>query len=178
MRYVLCLAIALMCTPSHAQPPAAKPQFEVATVKPVATDMPGRPPEWVRRNMKDGRPPGVISMPGPDRVRMSSRSLLDLISSAYSVRDIRVSGPAWMSDQEFDIEAKVPEGTPKQDLNAMLQSLLEERFSLKAHRNTQIRQGFALVVGKDGSKLKPTPAQSPSQQEVLAQQAQDSQRGV
>ncbi|HEV2646694.1 MAG TPA: TIGR03435 family protein [Acidobacteriaceae bacterium] len=134
--------------------------------------MPGRPPEWVRRNMKDGRPPGVISMPGPDRVRMSSRSLLDLISSAYSVRNIRVSGPVWMSDQEFDIEAKVPEGTPKQDLNGMLQSLLEERFGLKAHRNSQIRQGFALVVGKDGSKLKPTPAQSPSKQEVLAQQAQ------
>jgi uncharacterized protein (TIGR03435 family) len=173
MRHVVYVAVVLMCTALGAQQPIAKPQFEVATIKPVAQDVPGRLPAWVRGNMKDGRPPGVISMSGPDHVRMRSRSLFDLISTAYSVRAIRVSGPAWMSDQEFDIEAKVPEGTPKEDLNAMLQSLLEERFGLKAHRNTEIRQGFALVVGKNGSKLNLTPAQSLSQQEALAQQARD-----
>jgi uncharacterized protein (TIGR03435 family) len=37
----------------------------------------------------------------------------------------------------------------------MLQSLLEERFGLKVHRDTQTKQGFALVVGKNGPKLKP-----------------------
>jgi uncharacterized protein (TIGR03435 family) len=37
----------------------------------------------------------------------------------------------------------------------MLQSLLEERFGLKVHRETKTRQGFALMVGKNGPKLKP-----------------------
>lgn len=33
----------------------------------------------------------------------------------------------------FDIEAKAPEGTPKEQLNVMLQAPLEERFGLKVH---------------------------------------------
>lgn len=37
----------------------------------------------------------------------------------------------------------------------MLQALLEERFSLQVHRDKQIKPGFALVVGKNGPKLRP-----------------------
>lgn len=36
----------------------------------------------------------------------------------------------------------------------MLQSLLEERFQLKAHKSVEERPVFALVAGKGGSKLK------------------------
>ncbi len=71
------------------------------------------------------------------------------------MRASQVSGPAWLSDQSFDIEAKVPAGAPKEELNAMLQSLLEERFGLKVRRDTRTLQGFDLVVGKNGPKLKP-----------------------
>jgi uncharacterized protein (TIGR03435 family) len=53
----------------------------------------------------------------------------------------------------------------------MLQSLLEERFGLKAHRAAQSSQGFALVVGKDGPKLKP--AQPPP---ALAEGLSDEER--
>ena len=76
-------------------------------------------------------------------------------ATPYRVRATQVSGPSWLSDHGFDIEAKVPEGTQKEQLNAMLQSLLEERFGLKVHRETQTKSGFALVVGKNGPKLKP-----------------------
>ena len=59
----------------------------------------------------------------------------------------------------------------------MLQSLLEERFGLKVHRDTQTKQGFALVVGKNGPKLKPAepppaPAQGLTAEEQRTQQAQ------
>jgi uncharacterized protein (TIGR03435 family) len=97
----------------------------------------------------------MIPMDDPGRVRLENWALLDLIAAAYSVRATQVSGPAWLSDRGFDIEAKVPDGTPKEEFNAMLQSLLEERFGLKVHRGTQTRQGFALTVGKNGPKLKP-----------------------
>ena len=97
----------------------------------------------------------MIPIDDPGRVRLEGWALLDLIAAAYSVRATQVSGPAWLSDQGFDIEAKVPDGSRKEELNAMLQSLLEERFGLKAHRSTQTGQGFALAVGKNGPKLKP-----------------------
>ncbi len=100
--------------------------------------------------------PGMIPMDDPGRLRLENWALLDLIAVAYSVRTTEVSGgPPWLSDRGFDIEAKAPDGAPKAALNAMLQSLLEERFGLKVHRNTRTGQGFALVVGKNGPKLKP-----------------------
>jgi uncharacterized protein (TIGR03435 family) len=115
---------------------------------------------------RDQRRPGEIPMSSSDRASLPNWSLLDLIAAAYSVRATQVSGPAWLSDQFFDVEAKVSDGTPKEELNAMLQSLLEERFGLKVHRAPQTVQGFALIVGKNGPKLKlagppPTPAQGP-----------------
>lgn len=105
--------------------------------------------------LRDLRPPGMIPMDDPGRVRLEDWTLLDLIASAYSVRATQVSGPAWLSSQGFDIEAKVPDGTRKEKLNAMLQSLLAGRFGLKVHRGTQTNQDFALAVGKNGPKLKP-----------------------
>ncbi len=156
MRYAVCTAIALICTNLRAQTPPAKPQFDVASVKPAANDETGigRIP-MMREMMRNGRLPGMIPMKDPGRIRLENWALLDLIAAAYRVRATQVSGPAWLSDQAFDIEAKVPDGAPKEELNAMLQSLLEERFGLKVHRDTQTKQGFALVVGKNGPKLKP-----------------------
>ena len=178
MRYVVCAAIALICLTSPAQTPPARPQFEVASVKPAAKDemsdsrFPMR--REMREMMRNGQTPGEIPMTGPDRVRLQNWPLLDLIAAAYSVRATQVSGPDWLSDQGFDIEAKVPDGTPKEELNAMLQSLLEERFGLKAHRATKTGQGFALTVGKNGPKLKSAappaePAPDLTQEERMAQ---------
>ena len=150
---MVCAAIAIVSTPFRAQNPPAKPQFEVASVKP-ATDPSGRF-SIAREFLRGTKPPGSIPMDNPARVRLENWALLDLIAAAYRVRATQVSGPAWLTDQCFEIEAKVPADAPKEDLNAMLQSLLEERFGLKVHRDTRIRQGFALVVGKKGSKLKP-----------------------
>ncbi len=79
---------------------AARPQFEVASVKPVANDRFSRGTRDFVRN--EGRP-GEIAMAGPDRVRLQNSTLLDLIATAYSVRTTQVSGPTWLSDQGFDI---------------------------------------------------------------------------
>jgi uncharacterized protein (TIGR03435 family) len=151
-----CAAIASICTSLLAQTPAARPKFEVASVKLTANEEAGGGRFLSAREMlRDARPPGMIPMDDPGRVRLEDWALLDLIAAAYSVRTAQVSGPAWLSSRGFDIEAKVPESTRKEELNAMLQSLLEERFDLKVHRSAQTRQGFALVVGKNGPKLKP-----------------------
>jgi len=155
LRVILFLCAALICTDLRAQTPPARPQFEVASVKPAANDAKGLGSPMVRETMRNGMPPGMIPMTDPGRIRLENWALLDLIAAAYSVRVAQVSGPAWLSDLGFDIEAKVPEGAPKEELNAMLQSLLEERFALNVHRDTHTSQGFALLVGKNGPKLKP-----------------------
>jgi len=156
-----------MCTNLCAQTPPEKPQFEVASVKPAANDAAAfsRNP-MIREMMRNGRPPGTVPMKSPGRIHLESWALLDLIAAAYRVRTNQVSGPSWLSERDFDIEAKAPVGTPKEELNAMLQALLEERFGLQVHRDTRTLPGFALAVGKRGPKLKPAeppPADSPQE---------------
>jgi uncharacterized protein (TIGR03435 family) len=156
MRYVVYAVIAVIGTSLGAQTvPPASLQFEVASVRPVAQDETGGGMRamFQQRIARSLRKPGEIPMTGTDRVSLQGWTLVDLIAAAYSLDTTRVSGPAWLSDENFDIEAKVIPGTPKGDLNAMLQSLLEERFHLKARRDTRIGPGFALVVGKDGPKM-------------------------
>ncbi len=182
MRYALCAAIALVCTTLHAQTPFTRPQFEVASVKPAVIDN-RRLLQVSREFARNVRRPGEIPMIGRDRVRLQNWALLDLIAAAYRVRTTQVSGPAWLSDQVFDIEATVPVGTPKEELNAMLQSLLEERFGLKIHHTTQTEQGFALTVGKNGPKLipaepPPIPTQGLTEEEQRAQNMQKLQSGL
>jgi len=175
MQSGVCLAMPLICASLFARQAAEKPQFEVASVKPAANEGPGFP--MMREMMRNMFPPGTIPMADPGRVRLEGWDLLRLIAAAYSVRATDVSGPAWLGDQVFDIEAKIPEGTPKEQLNALLQSLLEERFGLKVHRERQTRQGFALVIGKNGPKLKaagpaadPPQPLSPEEQRAKAQE--------
>jgi len=85
-------------------------------------------------------------------------SLKDLIAIAYKVKPYQITGPAWLPTERFDIEAKMPDGASKDDAPGMLVSLLEERFKLVAHRDNQEHPVLALMVGKDGPKLKESPA--------------------
>ena len=48
----------------------------------------------------------------------------------------------------------MPPGTGEDQFRGMLQDLLIDRFKLKVHRETREVRGWALVVGKNGPKLK------------------------
>jgi len=80
--------------------------------------------------------------------------LKTLLTYAYQVKDYQITGPDWMATTRFDIEAKMPEGSTKDDAPKMLQSLLEERFKLTTHRASAEHPVLALVVSKGGPKLK------------------------
>jgi uncharacterized protein (TIGR03435 family) len=62
-----------------------------------------------------------------------------------------------MGGQRFDILAKMPEGASKEKVPEMLQALLADRFKMTVHRETKELPAYALVVGKNGSKLKEAP---------------------
>jgi len=81
--------------------------------------------------------------------------LLRIVSRAFNLTDDRVSGPAWMESECYDIRAKAAGAVPDRDLMPMLQSLLKERFHLVAHRESDERPVSALVIDRGGSKLRP-----------------------
>jgi uncharacterized protein (TIGR03435 family) len=54
----------------------------------------------------------------------------------------------------FDVVANIPAGATREQANLMLQNLLADRFQLKVHRVTRELPVFALVIGRNGPKLK------------------------
>ena len=116
--------------------------FETASVKrAVAGDR-------VRTSMRD---PGSAD---PGQITFTSVTLMNVLLRAYDVKSFQAVGPDWLNSERYDVLAKVPEGTSKEQCNLMLQHLLAERFHLSAHQEKRQLQGYELVVGKSGSKLK------------------------
>ena len=127
-----------------------KPAFEVATIKPAPPmDM----AKVAAAMQAGGKVPIGVNV---EFLRAEYRylDLRSLISYAYGVKPYQIAGPDWMATTRFDILAKMPEGSKKEDAPKMLQTLLEERFKLTTHRASAERPVLALVVGKGGPKLK------------------------
>jgi uncharacterized protein (TIGR03435 family) len=91
-------------------------------------------------------------------VKYSNLPLIDLIAIAYNVKLSQISGPGWLNDELYDIVATLPAGASKDDIPAMLQSFLKDRFKLAVHRETKNQPVVALVVAKGGPKLNPATA--------------------
>jgi len=122
----------------HAQ--SAAPRFDVASVRP--NHIAGCRGRWDFRVSH-----GTLTA--------ENAPLLRIISRAYQLSDDRVSGPAWIESQCYDIKAKVSGDVPDQDLMPLLQELLKERFHLAAHLESGVRPIFALVRDQGGVKLHP-----------------------
>jgi uncharacterized protein (TIGR03435 family) len=120
--------------------PAAPLSFEVASVR----SSPTRPAQF--------RP----ARPGADRIEWQYVSLWYCISYAYGVHSYQMSGPEWLKSVHYDISAKGPAGTTREQLPEMMRTLLADRFKLKVRREKRDIQALALVVGKDGPKLQPS----------------------
>jgi bla regulator protein BlaR1 len=129
-----------MMNPSaiRAQPAAsAKLKFEAASVKPTQEQ---------RIN--------ISPLPG-GRLKATSPVLL-LIVNAYNLAPFQISGgPDWIKSDRYDIEAKADGDATRAQVLAMLQSLLEERFRLKSHRETRELPVYTLIAAKGGPKLPP-----------------------
>jgi uncharacterized protein (TIGR03435 family) len=154
--FALIFVIGLLFTAlaAFAQAPPSNPEFEVATVKPSA------PLDFMklREQMQAGRMPRFGPHVDGAQAVYTYMSLKDLIANAYDMKGYQITGPGWLGSERFDIVAKMPDGASKDDAPKMLQALLAERFKLAAHRETQEHQVLALLVGKDGPKLKEAPA--------------------
>jgi len=122
----------------EAQNNPAPPAFEVASIRP----------------MKEGSVYRAgISIAG-DRVQVSG-PLKHMMTLAYSVRDYQISGgPSWANSDLYEIIAKTAGTVTVAQARPMLQALLVDRFQLKLHRENREFPIYALLPGKNGSKLK------------------------
>jgi uncharacterized protein (TIGR03435 family) len=115
--------------------PTARPQFEVASIKPS-----------VSQRIMNVRP-----LPG----RLTADATLQILMQyAYGVWKI-VGGPNWLTSSRYQIDATADAAANRDQMFLMLQSLLEDRFQLKTHRDTEELPVFALVPDKGSLKLPP-----------------------
>jgi len=147
--FVLLFTAGLVCAQTKA------PSFEVATIKAASGDIMA-----LARDMQAGK---VRFRIDDHRFEIPPSRLRDLIAYAYEVPLNRISGPdEVLNGQRWEINATLPEGSKKEQIPQMVQSLLAERFGLKIHRDTKERAVYALVVAKGGLKMKEAPPDSPA----------------
>jgi uncharacterized protein (TIGR03435 family) len=163
MRLALALLLCAACLAEAqgqggAQPASPKPQaeagpkpsFEVATIKRnVSVDASGRGgllPSGVFR---------MVNVPVSMMIMIAYRQGPQLYPSQI------IGGPDWLKES-YDITAKVGselQGKSQAELlraqPLLVQSLLEDRFKLKVHRETRDLQRYALVLAKKDGTLGP-----------------------
>ena len=119
----------------------ASPEFEVATIKPSDPNRPG----WgINANRS-----GVFTT--------RNTTLSDLIKFAYSVHAKQIIGaPSWTDSEKFDVTGKPDTpGLPSVDqMRAMVQKLLADRFWLAFHNEEKELSVYAITMAKSGAKLK------------------------
>jgi bla regulator protein blaR1 len=109
---------------------------------------------------------GVGLMYGPNKFASRNAPLQQVIRAAYGVEDDRIiDAPAWLNSEKYDFEAKGDNsgGTDPRNLSAdqiileegrILQQVLADRLKLALHRETKDLPVYALVLAKDGPKLR------------------------
>jgi len=114
----------------------ASPAFAVASVK---------------RNPDTAGSSGGVQI-RPEQLEAIRFPVQGLIISAYGVSGERILGmPGWARTERYDVRARTSKPSSKEDVLAMLRTLLADRFSIKIHRDTREMDVYALVVAKPGS---------------------------
>ena len=150
MRKFILIAAAALASSGIAWSQTAKPlSFEVASVKPAAPCC--APGQWRESKVLD------------DRIDFRYVTVRYCIAAAYRLKEYQVFGPPWINEGRFDIVAKGAEGTRREQLPEMIQTLLAERFRLEVHPEKREFHVFTLTVGKNGPKLKASPAETDNQ---------------
>lgn len=133
------LAVSWIAIAGRAQAPTSS-SFEVASVRPSPR----------------GHGYTSVSPPGSTQFNAKNASMKLLLGMAFGVSSNQISATmGWIDDQYYDVEAK-PEGDSGlsyEQLQAPLRQLLVQRFQLAFHRESKEVSGYAMVVGKNGSRL-------------------------
>jgi len=152
MTHFLSFALAFSITLAVSQ---TRAEFEVASIKPSGDAF-----QPNQRSYGNGAPGKYIAKNTP---------LIFVIEQAYGIRSPQILGaPDWIRSDGYEMLAKAEVSAEEardarrseethmfgQDTLRLL-SLLEDRFSLKAHRETRNLPVYALIIAKGGLKVHP-----------------------
>lgn len=132
----------------------------------------------VKQNKSDARPssnfplgPGSMYSNTGGAFSATHQPLWIYIMFAYKMTDhevqsVRKQLPSWALEETYDIEARTDNhSATKDEMRAMMQALLAERFKLKLHTMNEEMPAYALVQvtpGKLGPKLRAHPSDDTS----------------
>lgn len=116
----------------------SSPRFEAASVKPNRS--------------------GALSLEfntTPGRVAVRNADLRNIIKNAFGIRQDSelAGGPRWIETERYDIVATAPNAANHEQVLAMLQTLLAERFQLSVHREQRSAQVYKLTIANSGPRL-------------------------
>jgi uncharacterized protein (TIGR03435 family) len=126
--------------------------FEVASVKPAV--IPNGPVYF-------GPARGGPGTQDPEQITWSYARLIDMLMTAYDVKNFQITAPSWISSERYNVIAKVPEKATKQQVRTMWQNLLADRFGVVLHHESKEFQVEELEIAKGGHKLKDTTVENP-----------------
>lgn len=138
---VLILLCALSLSGSAAFCQTMAPAFDIVSVKPVEHTV-----GLDYNNRLTYRPNGLSAR---------NITLKRLIAEAYRLQLSQVSGPKWIDQNEYDIDARTSEAATEEQMTLMLRTLLAERFNLKQHSEPREMRVYDLIVGPSGPKIHP-----------------------
>lgn len=144
MRLALLALILIPLTSSAVGQDRAQPSFDVASVRPSQREV---GPDYNNQ---------ITYSPG--RFTGQNVTLKRLVAEAWRCQINQVIGPPWIERNEYDVEARVPEGATHEQIALMLRSLLADRFHLKQHAETRQMRVYDLTVAKGGPKIQPIQA--------------------
>jgi uncharacterized protein (TIGR03435 family) len=186
----------------HAQsPPAAKLEFDVASVRQnKSDDKPSSTFSLDNGNVYSTVNKGDVFTPRGSYFAATNQPLWHYIAFAYNLSGteelalrfnyfagLSSKAPAWVtggfdvSADRFDITARSDGRPTKGQMRLMMQALLADRFKLMVHRETRQAPVFALVLvkpGQTGAGLVPHPASDTCGVESTAEGADDSASNV
>ncbi len=128
---------------------AQRPEFEVASIK----------EDKVAQPFLDSVPHRSGTL-----VTMHNTRAYTMIYYAYHLSgDYQIVGYPMTADGLlwWDLDARAPEDATDDQIRLMFQSLLADRFKLKAHRETRDIPEYELTLGKSKPKLTPASADRP-----------------
>jgi uncharacterized protein (TIGR03435 family) len=88
-------------------------------------------------------------------------TLRQLIAFAFGISNSRsemlvIGGPQWLDADRFDVQAVAAGGNiPRGQTGPLVRALVEERFRLRAHRETRERPIYHLIVDRADGRLGP-----------------------
>ena len=146
---LIVVLVALVSTVARAQD--AKPAFEVASVK---------------RNISEPGFGGAAVREGANPTGFSAVNwtLRQLITRAYELGDtifpvmtdrLVTGGPSWVQTQRFDVTARAATEVSPAQVNAMLRTLLEDRFKLVVGTEQRQRDAYVLKLARADGRLGP-----------------------